>query len=87
MERKLVLECLKKDEYDVLEMYILLTNDIVELDVRPSHSHLDTILKRFCSEFNKTYNYEQYEYLLLTLLKTRCPVSISISRELPLYSL
>ena len=84
MERKLVLESLEYEILDLLEMYILLTDDIVEFDVRPGRCNLDTVRKRFCSDYHKTYTYKQHENLLLTLLKTRCPVSTSISNELPL---
>ena len=87
MERKLVLESLEYEVFDLLEMSILLIDDIVEFDVRPGRCNLDTVRKRFCSDYHKTYTYRQHEYLLLTLLKVRCPVSTSISSELPLNSL
>ena len=87
MERKLVLKCLNNDLISPEEMYLLLTDDIVEFDLHSDLWHMDTMSKQSSSPFGHKYSRSKHEYVLLSLLKARCPVSNSISRELNLNSL
>ena len=79
-ERKLVLEsCLRCKAWGLLEMYVLLTDDVVELDQRHEDWNLpvDTV-KELNSHLpvNKIkLPYIQYPDLFLSLLIARCPVS------------
>ena len=71
MERKLVLDlCLKRRTWKLVEMYILLTDDIVDIDMR----HVDWELDVFRSTDIKL---PQNQHLILPLLRAKCPVSKS----------
>ena len=71
MEGKLVLElCLKRRTWKLVEMYILLTDDIVEIDMR----HVDWRLDVFRAAGIKLPQNQQW---ILPLLKAKCPVSNS----------
>ena len=71
MERKLVLDlCLKRRTWKLVEMYILLTDDIVDIDMR----HVDWELDVFRSIDIKL---PQNQHLILPLLRAKCPVSKS----------
>ena len=71
MERKLVLDlCSKRRTWKLVEMYILLTDDIVEIDMR----HVDWELDIFRDAEIKL---PQNQHLVLPLLRAKCPVSKS----------
>ena len=85
MERKLVLKsCLKRDRWGLLEMYILLTDDIVELDMCTEYWNLDKCREKLSPTINIKLDHERYHHLFFFLLMARCPVSNNRSRELPL---
>ena len=74
MQRKLVLElCLKRGEFGLLEMYILLTNDIIEFEGYSDLRCLDTLRKQMSIDIEIPCR--QHQDLLLLLLRARCPVS------------
>ena len=76
MERKLVLEsCLQHKTWGLLEMSILLTNDIVEIDMISKDLNLDTSYKQMARAIDIKLKYEKHQDLFFSLLKTRCPVS------------
>ena len=82
MERKLVLEaCLRRGSWGLLEMYILLTDDIVEFDVHPTSGMWDdldnlvTAREQLASAIGIKLDYKQYSDLFLLLLMVKCPVS------------
>ena len=82
MERKLVLEsCLRRGSWGLLEMYILLTDDIVEFDVHPIKSvwedldDLVTAREQFSPAIDIKLDYKEHGDFLLSLLMVKCPVS------------
>ena len=79
MERKLVLEsCFRSCSFRLLEMYILLTDDVIEFNMISEHLHLDMKLEQLTLAFDvKLEDYEQ-EGWLITLLIAKCPVSTGI---------
>ena len=83
MERKLVLEsCLNRGRWGLLEMYILLTDDIVEFDViflDPENDldELITIREAMAPDIDIRLDYKLHPDLFLELLIARCPVSIN----------
>ena len=78
MERKLVLEsCLANGSWGFLDMYVLLTNDIVEFDVSIEAIDLERRRKLTWSPaIDIKLNHKQHEDLFLSFLRDRCPVSI-----------
>ena len=73
MERKLVLESsLLAGSWGLLELYILLTDDIVELDIIPHDLdlHVYSKLRSYTVDIDV-----QHEDLLIPLLIARCSVS------------
>ena len=77
MERKLILEsCLRSGAWGLLEMYVLLTDDIVDLHVRPSGvwDNVDMMREQLAPAVDIKLNYTQHQDLLLLLLRARCPV-------------
>ena len=75
MERKLVMESyLKCKIWKLVEMYILLTDDIVELDMRYVNWTLDVLPKQLTASSDKD-RYKQHQDLSLRLLIAKCPVS------------
>ena len=80
MERKFVLEsCLKSGFWGILEMYILLTDEMVEFEM-PSDCKvwdLDTLRVCLSPLPGVRLNYKRQLDTLITLLRIRCPVSIS----------
>ena len=81
MERKLVLEsCLHRGSSRLLEMYILLTDDVVEFNMISEDWFLDKKFKQFTPKGSKDVInvYYEEEDLLITLIMARCPVSTGI---------
>ena len=79
MERKLVLDlCSKRRTWKLVEMYILLTDDIVEIDMR----HVDWELDIFRDAEIKL---PQNQHLILPLLRAKCPVSKSRNNMISSY--
>ena len=77
MERKLILESpLLAGSWGLLELYILLTDDIVELDVDPYDLdlHIYSMLRNCTVAIDV-----QHLDLLISLLIAKCPVSRSKS--------
>ena len=83
MERKLLLKsCLKSRSWGLLEMYIFLTDDIVEFDdVRVEDFDLETLREQESLLFDLKLDIIQHEDLFFSLLMARCPVSNSISEN------
>ena len=82
MERKLVLEsCLRRGSWGLLEMYILLTDDIVDFDDYPTRvmwddlDDLDRVHEQLAPAIDIKLYYEHHSDLLLSLLMVKCPVS------------
>ena len=78
MERKLILEsCLKCDSWGLLEMYTLLTEDIVEFEMISDDWNLDSLSEQLSPVIDIKLNYKnkQNQHLLLSLLIAKCPVS------------
>ena len=74
MERKLVLElCLKRRTWKLVEMYILLTDDIVEFDM----SYVDWRMDILRQQYNPAADIKlpPNQHLILPLLRAKCPVS------------
>ena len=72
VERKLVLEsCLQNGEWGVLEMYILLTDEILEFD----EWALESVYEQAPLTFDIKLDILQHEHLFFSLLMARCPVS------------
>ena len=75
MERKLVLEsCLKHKTWGLLEMSVLLTSDIVEIDMTSKDLNLDTWREQM-ADIDIKLKYEKHQDLFFSLLRARCPVS------------
>ena len=78
MERKLVLEsCWAGDSWGLLDMYVLLTDDIVEFGM--GSGLIDLARKQELTWSPATdikLNHKQHEELVVSLLISRCPVSI-----------
>ena len=82
MERKLILEsCLRSGAWGLLEMYILLTDDIVDLHVRRSGvwDNVDMMREQLAPAVDIKLNYTQHQDLFLSLLRARCPVGNTCS--------
>ena len=82
MERRLVLEsCLRRGSWGLLEMYILLTDDVIDFDVHPTAvecenlDDLDILREQLSPAIDIKFHYKQYGDLFLFLLMTKCPVS------------
>ena len=81
MERKLILNsCLKFGKWRLLEMFILLTDDIVEFDVdicvkEDDMDELDRTREAMAPDIDIRLHYKQHGDLFLSLLRARCPVS------------
>ena len=78
MERKLILEsCLRHGRWGLLEMYILLTDDVVDFDVHPFGlwTDLDRIYEQLTPVIDIKLYYKQHADLLLSLLMVKCSVS------------
>ena len=81
MERKLILEsCLRHGTWGLLEMYTLLTYDVVDFDVHPfglwtDLEDLDRIYEQLTPVVDIKLHYKQHADLLLSLLMDKCPVS------------
>ena len=87
MERKLILEsCLKCGSWGLLEMYTLLTEDILEFEMISDDWNLDSLREQLSPVIDILFNYKiiEIQHLLLSLLLARCQVSSNISREFPL---
>ena len=87
MERKLVLQsCLTGDSLELLEMYILLTVDVIEFDLRSEDWDLDMKREQLYPDFDVKLDYYKPEDFILTLLIARCPVSTDIMIRTRRYS-
>ena len=82
MERDFVLKsCLRRGSWGLLEMFMLLTDDIVDFDVHPTRGmwedldDLDRVHEQLAPAIDIKLHYEQYSDLLLSLLMVKCPVS------------
>ena len=78
MERKFVMEsCLKSGTWGLLEMFILLTDDIVKLDDHSCQSweDPDTMHRQLATAINIRLDHKRHHDLFLSLLMARCPVS------------
>ena len=88
MERKLVREsCLRSGRWGLLEMYILLTDDVVEISVlhkRTMKMSLEEMRELLAADVDIKLDYRKHQDLILSLLIARCPVSNHISREIPI---
>ena len=73
MERKLVRELCWK--WRLLEMYILLTDDIVEFDMGDVDLSPGASLKQLAAVSDKHLDYKQHQDWFLLLLIAKCPVS------------
>ena len=74
MERKLVLKlCLERKTWKLLEMYILLTDDIVKFDMRYVDWRRDMLgqLNMRAADIKLPHK----QHLIFPLLIARCPVS------------
>ena len=78
MERNLVLEsCLANDSWGLLDMYVILTDDIVEFDMRIESWDLERRREiTWSPAIDIKLNHKQHEDLVLSFLRDRCPVSI-----------
>ena len=78
MEKQLVLEsyCWK---WRLLEMYILLTDDIVEFNMCDVDWSPDASLKQLAAVSDKVLDYKQHQDWFLLLLIAKCPVSTRTS--------
>ena len=83
MERKLVLEAtLANGRWGLLEMYLLLTDDIVELKVCfKIQDYLDIEPEYRVPDIDIKLDYKNHPDLFLSLLIARCPVSDCISTK------
>ena len=80
MERKLVLEsCLKRNAWGLLEMYVLLTDNVVRFEMCSEVLDLDTVREHLCPAVDIKLPYKQNQDVFLSLLVARCPVSNSIT--------
>ena len=88
MERKLILEsCLRSGRWGLLEMYILLTDDVVEINLEHSQAmktSLELLRELLSPAVDIKLDYRKHQDLILSLLIARCPVSNNISREIPI---
>ena len=77
MERKFVLDsCLTSGRWGLLEMYILLTDAVVEFDGgRRKDDYPETFREKLLPAINIKLDYRQHHDLFLLLLTVRCPVS------------
>ena len=81
MERKIVLKsCLRRDSWGLLEMFILLTDDVIDFYVRSRNQQedlddLNAVREKLAPAIDIKLHYEQYSDLLLSLLMVKCPVS------------
>ena len=79
MERKLVLQhCLYNQDWSLLELYGLLTDDIIALDVSGGRDTGCHQMQTF--DDDAKFRYHKYPNLLLTLVRARCPVSVCPDR-------
>ena len=77
MERKFVINsCLKRGTWGLLELYTLLTDDIVNFNMRPEGFYWDVLNKQVTAAGDKNVDYKQHPDLCLSLLIAKCPVSI-----------
>ena len=83
MERKLVLEsCLTSGRWGLLEMWILLTDDIVEFDGgRRKYGNLEAFWKKVTPAIDIKLDYREHHDLFLLLLTVKCPVSSNIGNK------
>ena len=88
MERKLVREsCLRSGRWGLLEMYILLIDDVVEISVlhkRTMKMSLEEMRELLAADVDIKLDYRKHQDLILSLLIARCPVSNHISRKIPI---
>ena len=88
MERKLVREsCLRSGRWGLLEMYILLTDDVGEINLvhnRTKKTSLELLRELLSPDVDIKLDYRKHQDLILSLLIARCPVSNNISREIPI---
>ena len=79
MQRKFILKtCLRRGSWGVLEMFILLTDDIIDFDMtRHETWDMDTSYDQLTSVEDIYFNYSQRLDSLLSLLTIKCPVSFS----------
>ena len=78
MERNLVLQSnLTSDTWGLLEMYILLTDDIVEFNLPGRVLHTCKLRTNLISVIDMKLNCKTHQDLFLSLLIAKCPVSIS----------
>ena len=76
MERKLVLQsCMNSDSWGLLEMFILLTDDIVEFDMLSEGWDLDMECEHLGPDIDVKLDYLDHGDWLITILIARCPVS------------
>ena len=77
MERKFVLEsCLTSGQWGLLEMYILLTDDILEFDGgHKEYDYPEAFRERMAPAIDIKLYYRQHQDLFFLLLRIRCPVS------------
>ena len=83
MERKLVLEsCLASGTWGLVEMFILLTVDTVEIDVPLEMTqYTSTLRNQMIPATDIKLKYKKHQDLFLSLLIAKCPVSICISNK------
>ena len=68
MERRLLIEsCLRLDKWGILEMFVLLTEDIVVFEEHQSWD-LDVIREQLCPTTEMKLNNKTLQHLLLSLL-------------------
>ena len=77
MEKKLILQsCLTSRSWGLLEMYILLTDDVIEFDDMSAEClNLEALREQESLTFDIKLDILQHEHLFLSLLMARCPVS------------